>query len=266
MRREIYAFCLLVMPPAALCGDVLAQTKPDEVKLFVPAYFYPAGEGLKEWDKLIAAAKEVPIVAIANPATGPGERLDPNYVEVISRASKAGVKVIGYVSTEYAKRSIEQVKADIDRWCQFYPAVEGIFFDEQTGDASRLERYRAAFDYARRKIKGAFVASNPGVPCDAAYFAGSCPDAICVFEHHEGYDRFAPAAGWGDAERRRSAALPYDTRDAQQMSERLRRAVDLHLGYFYATDDNGVNPWDRLPTYWDNEVAAVREVNGVRRK
>jgi hypothetical protein len=251
----------LAIPLALLCGQAFAQAKPAEIKLFVPAYFYPAGEGLKEWEKLIAAAKKVPIVAIANPASGPGERSDPNHVEVISRASKSGVRVIGYVSTQYAKRSIEQVKADVDLWRKLYPAVEGIFFDEQTSDASQLKYYREAFDYARRQIKDAFIASNPGVPCDAAYFAASNPDAISIFEHHQGYDQFMPPADLENAPRRRSAVLPYDTRDAQQMRERLRRAADLHLGYFYATDDNGANPWDRLPTYWDDEVAAVQEWN-----
>jgi hypothetical protein len=39
---------LLVMPLVLLCGEAFAQAKPDEVKLFVPAYFYPAGEGLKD--------------------------------------------------------------------------------------------------------------------------------------------------------------------------------------------------------------------------
>ncbi|HEV3344359.1 MAG TPA: spherulation-specific family 4 protein [Pirellulales bacterium] len=215
---------------------------------------------------MIAAAKEVPIVAIVNPASGPGERIDPNYVDVISRASKAGVTLIGYVSTEYAKRPIEQVKADVDLWHKLYPAVEGFFFDEQTSDASKVEHYREAFDYARRKVKGALIASNPGVPCDAAYFAASNPDVISIFEHHQGYDQFVPPAGLDNARRRRSAVLPYDTQDARQMRERLRHAADLNIGYFYATDDNGANPWDRLPTYWDDEVAAVRELNRVRKK
>jgi hypothetical protein len=264
MRSAFTAFSLFAM--SLLCGPVFAQAKPDGVKLFVPAYFYPAGEGLKEWERLIAAAKEVPIVTIANPASGPGERVDPNYTDVISRATKAGLTVIGYVSTEYAKRSVEQLKADVDRWRQFYPEIGGMFFDEQTSDASRLQHYREAFDYARRQIKGGFVASNPGVPCDAAYFADGLPDAISVFEHHDGYDRFVPPAGWGDSERRRSAVLPYDTRDAEQMRQRLRRAVELRLVYFYATDDNGANPWDRLPTYWDDEVAAVRELNRGAKK
>jgi hypothetical protein len=50
------------------------------------------------------------------------------------------------------------------------------------------------------------------------------------------------------------------------MRERLRRAAELRLDYFYATDDNGTNPWDRLPTYWDEEVAAVRELNRAAKK
>lgn len=263
MRTAVCAFCLSVLSP--LCGPVFAQGKPDQVKLFVPAYFYPAGDGLKEWDKLIAAAKEVPIVAIANPASGPGERVDPNYTQTISRATKTGVTVIGYVSTEYAKRSVEQLKADVDTWCKFYPEVAGMFFDEQTSDASRLQYYREAFDYTRRQVKGGLIASNPGVSCDAAYFVGGA-DAISVFEHYEGYDQFMPPVGWDDTQRRRSAVLPYDTLDARQMRQRLQRAAEMRLGYFYATDHKGTNPWGRLPTYWDDEVAAVREWNRSSKK
>ena len=36
------------------------------VKLVVPAYFYPAGQGLKNWQKLPSAAAKIPIVVIAN--------------------------------------------------------------------------------------------------------------------------------------------------------------------------------------------------------
>jgi hypothetical protein len=255
--------CFLPVLLILACGShALGQANPSpKITLFVPAYFYPAGEGLKDWENLIAAAKDVPIVAIANPASGPGERSDPNHAKVISRANKAGVTVIGYVSTQYAKRPIEQVKADVDTWPRLYPAIGGVLFDEQTSDKSQLAYYRELYDHARRKIKGAFVASNPGVPCDSAYFAASRPEAISVFEHHQGYDEFTPPAGWRKTQRDCSAVLPYGTRDAAQMRQRLHRTVELHLGYFYATDDNGANPWDRLPIYWDDEVAAVKEVN-----
>jgi hypothetical protein len=60
------------------------------LRLLVPAYFYrPATP--PEWDRLIASARrEVPIVAIANPASGPGTRADPNYIGVWSGRPAAG--------------------------------------------------------------------------------------------------------------------------------------------------------------------------------
>ncbi|HVA50237.1 MAG TPA: spherulation-specific family 4 protein [Pirellulales bacterium] len=235
-----------------------------KIKLFVPTYFYPAGEGLKEWERLISAAQTVPIVAIANPASGPGDQDDPNHANIIGRATQAGVTVIGYVSTQYTKKPREQVKAEVDRWTQLYPAIQGIFFDEQSSDAAQVDYYRELFDYARKKIKNGFVASNPGVACDVAYLTVARPDLICVFEHHQGFEEFNPPTGWGDDARRHAAVVPYQTADAAQMRDRLRRTAQLHLGYFYATDDGGANPWDRLPTYWDDEVAAVRELNRAR--
>jgi hypothetical protein len=246
------------------CGAADPPDKPKpaaKVKLFVPAYFYPAGEGLKEWDRLIAAAKEAPIVAIANPASGPGERVDLNYTMVIGRAVRAGVTVIGYVSTRYAKQPLAQVKSDMDRWKEFYPSINGIFFDEQTSDASQVDYYRDAFEYARHKFKDAFVASNPGVPCDVAYATVARSDLICVFEHFEGYDEFRLPRTWGEEQRKRAAVLPYKTTNAEQMRQRLHRAVQRQIGYFYATDDSGDNPWDRLPADWDDEVAAIRDMN-----
>jgi hypothetical protein len=244
-----------------------AKPKPNaNATLFVPAYFYPAGEGQKEWDRLIAAAEEAPIVAIANPASGPGERVDPNSTKVISQATRAGVKGIGYVSTRYAKQSPAEVKAEIDRWQHFYPAIGGIFVDEQTSDGAHVDYYRKLFDYARSKIKDGFMASNPGVPCDASYFTATRADVICVFEHHAGYDDFALPTSWREAERRHAAFLPYQTADADRMRQRLRRAVELQMGYFYATDDGGADPWDRLPVYWDEEVLAVKELNRMPEK
>ncbi|HQU46117.1 MAG TPA: spherulation-specific family 4 protein, partial [Pirellulales bacterium] len=114
-----------------------ARLKPvAKIKLFVPTYFYPAGEGLKEWERLISAAQMVPIVAIANPASGPGDQADPNHANIIGRATQAGVTVIGYVGTQYTKKPLAQVKAEVDRWTHLYPAIKGIFFDEQTSEAA----------------------------------------------------------------------------------------------------------------------------------
>ena len=45
------------------------------------------------------------------------------------------------------------------------------------------------------------------------------------------------------------------------MREYILEMADKRIGYCYVTDGQGVNPWGRLPVYWEVEVAAVRRVN-----
>ena len=73
----------------AICGALFVGVGPVEmpkVRLLVPAYFYPAGKGLKDWERLIASAEKLPIVAIVNPASGPGKRVDGSYSELFRKA------------------------------------------------------------------------------------------------------------------------------------------------------------------------------------
>ena len=63
-------------------------TQPPRIRLWVAAYYYPNGPGLHKWDRLIAAAKLVPIVAIVNPASGPGNHVDPYIAAVITRLAR----------------------------------------------------------------------------------------------------------------------------------------------------------------------------------
>jgi hypothetical protein len=37
----------------------------------------------------------------------------------------------------------------------------------------------------------------------------------------------------------------------------LSKAVSLNAGLVYFTDGTGGNPYDHLPSYWDQEVAAI---------
>ena len=51
--------------------------RPAGPRLLVPAYIYPANDGRKDWQRLIAAASKVDVVAIVNPDSGPGSRATP---------------------------------------------------------------------------------------------------------------------------------------------------------------------------------------------
>ena len=130
MRNRCVFFSLLVaFAPAN--GIASAADPAPKMRLLVPAYFYPAGKGEKEWERLLAAPEEAGVVAIVNPASGPGRRVDANYTKVLEQAKKSKVTLIGYVSTSYGKRKTEEVKGDVDQWVRFYPGIQGIFFDEQ---------------------------------------------------------------------------------------------------------------------------------------
>jgi hypothetical protein len=229
--------------------------------ILVPAYFYPAGPGFEDWKRLIEAAAPVPIVAIANPATGPGKSLNVDYAAIVLRAKKAGVKVIGYVNTEYAKRPRPEIEAEIDRWVRFYPEIQGIFLDAQASAPEHVEFYAALRDYARQKIKEAFLVANPGTVCAEEYLARSTADVTILFQDKGGFEAFNLPSWARNHHPRQFGAIPYAVETAEQMRDAVREAVAKGIGHLYVTDGAGANPWGQLPVYWKEEVDEAKQVN-----
>lgn len=244
-------------PAAAAGGD----TRP-RVTLLVPAYFYPAGERLQDWGRLLAAADRVPIVAIANPASGPGKAADPNYEKVLALAKRAErLTLIGYVTTSYAKRPAAEVKADVDAWLRLYPSIEGIFFDEQASGGQHVDYQAELYEYVRKTHGLSLVVTNPGTTCDEQFIARPAADAVCLFEGPKPYGA-GELPGWrGKYAANRAVVLSYKIDGADTMQKLIEFATREKLGFVYVTDADGANPWDRLPSYWDEEVAAVARVN-----
>lgn len=160
----------------------------------MPAYFYPAGEGAKHWDRLLAAAEDVPIVAIVNPDSGPGKGADAAH--------------------------------------------------------------------ARGQKETKLVVFNPGTTCDERFVSEGAADAACLFEGPKALDA-ATLPDWARKKSRQVVVLSYKIATAGDMRKCVANAATNQVGYLYITDD-GANPWDRLPSYWDDEVKAVREVNARR--
>jgi hypothetical protein len=231
------------------------------LRVLVPAYFYPSGRGLAEWDKMIETPGRSAIVVIVNPASGPGQRIDPNYVTVVDRARKAGLTLIGYITVSYGKRPLDDVKADVDRWIQFYPGIQGIFFDEQASGPAQVGGQAALYDYVRKTKKLDLVVTNPGTICDEAYLSRPAADSVCLFEGPkeagapklpEWTARYAP---------REITTLTYEVETVDAMRTCIARAVKSGVGMLYVTDASGLMPWGGLPHYWLDEMAFVRQVN-----
>jgi hypothetical protein len=257
----LLAGAALALVSLAAKTPAAGPTQPPRVRLWVPAYFYPAGEGLKDWDRLIAAASRAPIVVIVDPDNGPGKLADPNYVAVLDRARRACATLVGYVSTHYTQHSLAQAKADVDRWVRLYPQIQGIHADEQSSDAAHVGYYADLYDNARKKIPHALVLTNPGTTCAPEYLVRPAADAVCLYERDKGFPEFHMPDWTRRYPPDRFAVVVYRVADAGTMRAYLRQAVRQGIGKVYFTDAGGNNPYDRLPSYWDEEVLTVQRLN-----
>jgi hypothetical protein len=216
----------------------------------VPLYTDPSDSS---WNAIVAAKMEHPkvgVVAIVNPADGPGGSVNSGYTSGISRLTAAGIKVIGYVATGYAAKSPTVIKADIDRWKSFYPGLTGIFFDEQSNKASDVAFYKDLSQYA--KSQGlTFTVGNPGTDT-AESFIGAL-DVMLIYET-DGLPSTSQMGGWhANYAPSNFGIIPY----AVSMDSTFVHNARKYVQYIYLQSDNLPNPWDSLPSYFADLLAAL---------
>jgi hypothetical protein len=249
-------------PPVDVAGH--PKTAPASasrrLRLLVPAYIYPLGDGRKEWQRLFDAASKVEIVAIANPDSGPGKERNLDYAAVFTEASNLGITLVGYVSTDYGKRPQAEIKNDVDAWIRFYPQVRGFFFDQQPRESHDAALFAELRDFVKRKIPDPLVITNPGVPCDEAYLARAVSNVTCVFVNYHGFEQFELPATLKAYDPARFAAMPYNIPDIETMRAVVKEAIIKRIGYLYISDAKPPNQWGKLPVYWEAEVDAVSRV------
>jgi Spherulation-specific family 4/Dockerin type I domain len=266
MQRDypllLFASCAIVLAFAiAPRGGGAAQAA--KLDIVVPAYFYPAGAGGNDWNKLNSAASKVPLTAIMNPGNGPGNSVDSNYVSVVNALRAAGGHVIGYVYSSYSARSLQVVLDDVDRYDSFYN-VDGIFVDEMAniGPAERLNYYKSIYDYAKSIDSTWQVMGNPGTQTLEAYLTWPTADRLMVQENvGSAYPNYMPSSWNYDYDPSSFVHLVHTEPSSTNMLADLQLAIQYHASGIYVTDDILANPWDRLPTYWNSLVEAVAAIN-----
>ena len=176
----------------------------------------------------------LPSLLVVNPASGPGAAPDDEYRRAIMTAQAAGSKVLGYVPTTWGARPLAAAEADTIRYREWY-GVDGIFFDEASGEDAALGYYRSLADDAR--AGGArIVALNPGVVPARGYF--DVADVVVTFEgpfaHYD--ERVEP--DWLERiDPERIAHLVYGASPAQAVR------ADRPGGRVYVTSGTLPHPW-----------------------
>jgi len=240
-----------VAPPVGGTGGAAAPPATGAAATIVPLYTSP---GDASWNTVIAAKMAHPkvgVVAIVNPNNGPGSAVSSAYASGIAKLTAAGIRVIGYVATGYTANSPASVKADIDRWKSFYPGqITGIFFDEQSNKAGDVPYYRDLSQYT--KAQGlSLTVGNPGTDT-AEGFVGAL-DMMLIYES-AGLPSQAAMGGWhANYPPSNFGIIPY----ASSLDATFVHNARKYVQYIYVQSDNLPNPWDSVPTYFADLLAAL---------
>jgi Spherulation-specific family 4 len=244
------------------------SNRNSKLQILLPLYIYPNwyDKNKYAWKQVIAAAKKVPIVAIINPNSGPNNA-PPNtdYQQGIKDLHQAGVKIVGYVPSNYSSRDIQSVKTDIDLYAKYFK-VDGIFIDEAASSIEKASYYQQLYQYIKSKSIAYKVIINPGVNLDETYIKQGVADIIITFENYQkNWNSYTVAKYQKNYPAQKFAALVHTTANRKLMRSTLDRAIKNNLGYIYITDDStntpNKNPWDTLPEYWQAEVNYIHQLN-----
>ena len=220
--------------------------------IVIPLYTYPTDGS---WSASLQAKKahpNVPIIAIINPSDGPGGSSDSNYVQGVKNFQAAGIIVIGYVATGYASHGMSDLDAQISRYKNWY-SVNGIFFDEMANNQGN-ENYYSPLNTYVKSLGMTYTMGNPGTTTLKSY-VGTL-DSIIIYESAGTPSLSYPASAtfYPSYSKSNFGFLAYSV---PSLDTSFETSTSTYVQWMYITNDGLSNPWDTLPSYFMNEVAAL---------
>jgi Spherulation-specific family 4 len=196
--------------------------------LLVPAYWAPP----------FTFCTELPTdsIVIANPDSGDTSTAAPGYAEAVE---DCGAKVIGYVYTEYGKRSLSTVESQIADYYSHYPGIAGIFLDQMAEEPD--ESYYATLE-SDVHSRGGIVVGNPGDVASTGWQL-DVVDVVVDFEGSASEYRSYKSPSWALPGREANIVFDASTLSCPSAS------------YVYETNETAPNPYASLPSYWSSEAS-----------
>ncbi len=248
--------------------NISLAKRQSKLNILIPLYIYPNWYDRDNyiWKQVVVAAKKVPITAIINPNNGPnGAPPNVDYQQGIKDLRQAGVKIVGYVHSNYGKRDLKLVKADIDLYIKHFN-IDGIFVDETASSRDKLDYYQKVYQYIKSQRKFLQVIINPGTDLDESYMKKPVADVAVIFENDlQVWNKYQPPVYVQNYSASHFAALVHTAANSKGMKGILDRVAKSNFGYVYITNDStntaNHNPWDSLPSYWQAEVDYTQKLN-----
>ena len=231
--------------------------------VYVPLYKYPDlwnPDGV--WNTLFQTKQAHPsvlFVVTVNPWSGPGDRQNPAHVHAISELKKSGIEyILGYVPTNYAPqnpgRTLDDLKAMVDRYRAWYPEVNGIMLDQASSGEGALSFYKEIVQYSRSQGLE-FVRANPGTKAAEAYqdvfdnlaiYEGDALPTVLQLQENTRYPIHAPER------------FSFVSKNVASLDPVYVAQLRGYVGLLYITDDvekdADRNPYNSLPRYFADLV------------
>ncbi len=256
----------MTAPSTLLAASVSKQTEtntpqltdPSRLRMLIPLYSHPKDEHGQLWRRVVAAAKKTPLTVIfgviREDATHVG-RPDSDYLQGLRLLHDADIKVLAYVETSYGSRTMKDVKEDVKAYSQDF-TIDGIFFDEVSGNMDHLAYYEVLISYARSFNAVEEVILNSSY-IDKVFIDRSSADSLIVFEgDYPQWLTFDASDYTGIAPQRMNAIVNKVT-DVQSMKNVMDSALNRQLGTIYITDQ----AFDLLPSYFTQEIDYLIQKN-----
>jgi len=246
-----------------LMADDLDNQKED-LKILIPLYSYPNwydGDNYI-WKKIIDLQAKYPnaqMVAIVNPNNGEFREKNSDFTKGIDDLIAANIKVVGYVYTQYGKRATQDVVDDIEAWKQYYKeeGVSGIFFDEVSTSSSDVTHYSNLSSESRTRGLE-FVIFNPGITTDQVYIDSGIADVVVSYENPNRELLENPPATFNTPSSSTKLSLLIYKMEDDTVDDLIAFAREHQFSYIYFTEDGfDGNPWDRISTYFEEEISKM---------
>ena len=216
---------------------------------------------------MIAAASQVSLTVIFNPASGPASSFSSQYGTYLTNLENAGGTAVAYVWTDYGQESLTTVEGEIQTYIsQYGKLINGFLLDGMSDvydtTAADVTYYNTLYNDIKGLSSSYQVIGNPGGPTTTAYLNPSAPTAntLETFENAAtSYTSANTIAGYPSSQ---FANVIYDQSSAAGMDAEIKFAIKNNVGYIYVTDQNLPNPYAQLPSYWNQEVAFVAALSG----
>ncbi|WP_430868340.1 spherulation-specific family 4 protein [Demequina aurantiaca] len=222
------------------------------LSLAVPAYFHPAVSTAK-WRRLVEHAFLMRFV-IVNVHNGPGEAPDPSYLPIVESLSAAGIRIVGYVDTDYGRRAPADVAQEVRTYREFY-GLRGVFLDQVSSGLEQLDHY-AQCVVAARTAGASFVVLNAGAEPHPGYV--DLANVTVTFEGTWNDYKALQVSDWVHRYPRKRFCHLVHSLPPGNYAEGLGLAAERHVGSVFLTSGHGSNPWDRVPPSLVTEITKVR--------